>query len=52
MDNKAQFELWMDEAKLSGITDELGQRLFDDNPVVWAVVVPPWVLVQQRDQGA
>ena len=50
VDNKAQFERWMDEGKVSGITDEIGQRLFDDNPVVWAVVVLPWVLVQQRDQ--
>ena len=49
VDNKAQFELWMAEGKVSGITDELAQRLFNDNPVVWAVVVPPWVLVQQRD---
>ena len=48
VDNKAQFELWMAEGRVSGITDEHGQRLFDDNPLVWTVVVPPWVLVQQR----
>jgi hypothetical protein len=48
VDSRAQFELWMAEGKVSGIADELAQRLFDDNPTVWAVVVPPWVLVQQR----
>jgi hypothetical protein len=48
-DNKVQFELWMAEGKVSGVGDELGQRLFDDNPAVWAVVVAPWVLVQQRE---
>ncbi len=46
LDNKATFEQWIAEGKVSGISNELGQQLFDDNPEVWAVVVPPWVLVQ------
>ncbi len=45
-DNKATFEQWIVDGKVSGISDELGAQLFEDNPDVWAVVVPPWVLVQ------
>jgi hypothetical protein len=46
LDNKQQFQLWMDSAEVGGVSDERGQQLFTENPEVWAVVVPPWVLVQ------
>ncbi len=50
-DNKAQFEQWISEGAIGGISDEQGQQFFDDNPAFWAVVAAPWVLVQQ-DRGS
>jgi hypothetical protein len=46
LDNQQQFQLWMDAQEVGGVSDERGQQLYADNPEVWAVVVPPWVLVQ------
>ncbi|MEP5764013.1 MAG: DUF2288 family protein [Halieaceae bacterium] len=47
-DNKACFQGWIDEGKIGGVSDELGQQLFELDPMVWAVVVAPWVLVQRQ----
>jgi hypothetical protein len=47
-DNKARFEQWIAEEKISGISDQLGQQFYAENPSLWAVVAPPWVLVQQQ----
>ena len=46
LDNKAQFEQWLAAGAVSGVTDERSRQLFEENPDMWAVVVPPWVLVQ------
>jgi len=45
-DNKTQFEQWIADGEVSGPSDEQAQKLFEDNPTVWAVVAAPWVLVQ------
>ena len=45
-DDKARFEQWIAEGSIEGISDERGQQLYDENPMLWAVVAPPWVLVQ------
>jgi hypothetical protein len=46
LDNKEQFQHWMDAAEVGGVTDEHARQLHQQNPAMWAVVVPPWVLVQ------
>ena len=46
LDNKQRFEDWMSDGRVSGVADDLARKLYEDNPEVWAVVVPPWVLVQ------
>ncbi len=46
LDNKSQFEQWLTAGIISGVTDERSRQLFEENPDMWAVVVPPWVLVQ------
>jgi hypothetical protein len=48
-DNKALFEQWIGEEKLAAISDVQGQQLYTENPTLWAVVAPPWVLVQECD---
>ncbi len=49
LDNTAQFSRWIEAGEVVAVSDEQAQRWFDDNPAVWAVVAPPWVLVQLRD---
>lgn len=46
LDNKQQFELWMKEGKVDRISDGRAQELLDSDTPLWAVVAPPWVLVQ------
>ena len=46
-DNKAQFEAWIASGEVAGVTDEVAKAWYDSNPEVWAVVVAPWVLVQE-----
>ena len=45
-DNASTFQQWIDEGKIAGVSDEQALQYFETNPVMWAVVVPPWVLVQ------
>lgn len=45
-DNTAQFQAWIAEGTVAGVSDEVGAEWYEANPEVWAVVVPPWVLVQ------
>jgi hypothetical protein len=48
MDNTKQFEAWISGGQIAPVTEEQAQAWFDDNPSFWAVVAPPWVLVQQK----
>ena len=47
-DNRERFECWMSEDKVGDIAPELAQAWYDRNAELWAVVVAPWVLVQDR----
>jgi len=47
-DNRERFERWMSEDKVGDIAPELAQAWYDRNAELWAVVVAPWVLVQDR----
>ena len=49
MDNTAQFEQWIASGQVSPVSDEQALAWFDARQELWAVVAPPWVLVQQRD---
>lgn len=45
-DNKAQFEEWLSAGMVGKVTDEQAAAWLDSD--MWAVVVSPWVLVQER----
>lgn len=47
-DNKAQFQAWLDANSVGPVADQTAQAWHDDNTPVWALVIAPWVLVQQR----
>lgn len=47
-DNKAQFERWLAEEKVGDVAPDLARHWYDENTELWAVVIAPWVLVQDR----
>lgn len=48
-DNKARFQHWMKQDQVGDVSPELAQAWFDREAELWAVVVAPWVLVQDRN---
>ncbi len=51
LDNTAQFHEWIAQGAIVAPDDEQARRWFDENPTIWAVVAPPWVLVQRSPAG-
>ncbi|EMP55024.1 DUF2288 domain-containing protein [Marinobacter koreensis] len=47
-DNKARFESWMREDLVGEVSPDLARAWYDRNAELWAVVVAPWVLVQDQ----
>ncbi|WP_372964249.1 DUF2288 domain-containing protein [Marinobacter sp.] len=47
-DNKAQFEQWLASGLVGDVSPDLARAWYDRNAELWAVVVAPWVLVQDR----
>lgn len=47
-DNKALFEEWLAADLVGEVPPALAQSWYDHNTELWAVVVAPWVLVQDR----
>lgn len=46
-DNKSQFEAWLMSGLIAKVTDQQALTWISEDAVVWAVVVSPWVLVQE-----
>ena len=47
LDNAQQFQAWLDEGKVIRVADPRAQELLECDAMLWAVVAPPWVLVQK-----
>jgi hypothetical protein len=47
-DNKARFEQWMNDGRVGEVAPDIAQSWYDQNAELWAVVIAPWVLVQDR----
>jgi hypothetical protein len=47
LDNTRQFQSWFDEAKVIRVADQRAEELLACDAMLWAVVAPPWVLVQK-----
>jgi hypothetical protein len=47
-DDKANISLWMNAGLLSKVNDEQAQAWLETNAELWAVVVSPFILVQQE----
>ncbi|WP_067581745.1 DUF2288 domain-containing protein [Endozoicomonas ascidiicola] len=48
VDNKATIEQWLKEGSLAQVSDEQALHWNDNDQEFWAVVVRPWVLVQEK----
>lgn len=49
-DNASQLRVWLEAQVLKPLADETAKQWVAQDPQnLWAVVVAPWVLVQQRD---
>ena len=46
-DNAMQIQQWMAAGKFGKVSDQQARVWFETDAQVWAVVVSPWVLVQQ-----
>lgn len=49
-DNAAQIKAWMDAGLVDAVKDAQAQIWYEQNALVWAVVIKPWVLVQPIEQ--
>ena len=47
-DNKVQVEQWLKEGSVALVTDQQALQWHKNEQTVWAVVVKPWVLVQEK----
>jgi hypothetical protein len=46
-DNKDKFEAWAAEGKVTRASEEDARAWVERDPLFWAVVVAPWILVQE-----
>ena len=47
IDNKALVEDWLNNKQIGPVSDQQATEWFDQQAEVWAVVVKPWILVQE-----
>ncbi|WP_331344615.1 DUF2288 domain-containing protein [Cellvibrio sp. UBA7661] len=45
-DNATQIKEWMDVSLVDAVKDTQAQQWYEQDALVWAVVIKPWVLVQ------
>jgi hypothetical protein len=47
VDDSTQISHWLAEGKIHRASEEDARRWVDNDPLFWAVVVSPWVVVQE-----
>ena len=50
-DNSDLVRKWMDEGKLAPVSDDQARYWIGTDAIIWAVVVKPWVLVQDMKEN-
>ncbi len=51
-DNTSRFQQWMSNKQVGDVSPEIARQWYEQDSVLWAVVVAPWVLVQDRSESA
>jgi hypothetical protein len=52
LDNTEQVKTWMDKNQVLRVIDSQSQAWAEEDRELWAVVVAPWVLVQEPKPGS
>jgi len=47
-DNAEQIKSWMAAGLIDAVKDTQAQQWYEQNTLLWAVVIKPWVLVQNK----
>lgn len=47
IDNKIQVQNWLENKQVALVSDEQALRWFEKDAQLWAVVIKPWILVQE-----
>lgn len=47
-DDAPRLKAWMENGKVDAVSDGQAGEWFEQDVMVWAVVIKPWVLVQKR----
>ncbi|MBA6411665.1 DUF2288 family protein [Parahaliea sp. F7430] len=50
LDNVTQFEQWTASGQVAAVSDDEALAWYEAQRSLWAVVAPPWVLVQDREK--
>lgn len=50
-DNHDQVKAWMEQEQIMKVSDDQAQQWKTEDRELWAVVVAPWVLVQEQKPG-
>ena len=50
-DNTKAIKAWLTSGEVQKMTDEKAKQWSKSNPVVWASVIAPWVLVQDKSDS-
>ncbi len=48
-DNAAQIEQWMNNNLVHQVSNEQAREWYNDDQIMWACVIKPWVLVQPAE---
>lgn len=50
-DNATQVKAWMETGLVDAVKDSQAQEWYDQDAVLWALVIKPWVLVQYKNEN-
>ena len=50
-DDAASVDTWMQQGLLAPVSDEQARQWYDDDILVWTLVIKPWVLVQNLKEA-
>ena len=48
-DEATQVQAWLADGSVAQVTDQQAMGWYSDNKMLWALVIPPFVLVQESD---
>jgi len=48
VDNKSSIETWYKSDLIARIPDDIAQRWAEEDISLWAIVIAPWILVQEH----